>query len=756
MSSLRARGLPLMLVFLAACPTRTRRVGVVAGPPEPPAVTVRPLEAADLARDPRRSLVLGAGGPGRARPVRLVGRPHWLAVAAPLADDEQSAGWDSFWLIARPRRLVPIKPPTRQPSQGQKSGPGAVPDPSRSAADGGPAGPPPPPPEPPTGPALAGDEWKRALWIADLSATRAVGLSPLDVDFSAVSRGAQVHPPGAASLAVAALAALTGASLDSSAVVIAELEPDASLGPVDDPVRQVQDALRRGARRLVLPYGGASITPAGSDAPVDLIRLSREAGAEAWMAPDLGRAYRSLTGAPLPEPEPAAVRDLALARDERGALDTGYHRALERIADTWPHLLEQQNRARMAPPLAALVAAAESGARRAERWRAAGDRAAAYVRLTEAAALADAAARLDQILRLVADGELDRARAEVDAARAPPEAARMVPPGDDPPTTIGEHLRASGVFALAATSWAWSEEAAARGKRARAALASLAGADRARLADPATARKVAEAVAPLLIASARARLEADLALDRGALDPGGGPGFTADADHLRQLAAADASAAAAAVADLGALAGGATGADARSARRASDEEAAPDDAPEAVAARRILALVGDDGDLARGSGRAVVAAERSPLLALAVARRAFEGAGAALARARRLRPELDPWTGQVSVVGRPGRLRLALSLAAGAARQQATAARVAIGSIPVGARLAFEAAQDLSRGDRLERVKAVELYQAASAECRLAILLALSEKAAARTSGAGSATARAGCPPSPSARSACR
>jgi hypothetical protein len=755
--SLRARGLPLLLVFLAACPTRTRRVGVVMAPPEPPPVAVRPLEAADLRRDPTRGLVLGSGGPGRARPVRLVGRPHWLAVAAPLADDEQAASWGSFWLIARPRRLAPIKPPVRSPAAGQKSSPGGVQGQNQSTPDG-PVGAPPRRLEPPTGPPLAGDEWKRALWLADLAATRAVGLSPLDVDFSAVSRGSQVHPPGAASLAVAALAALTGARLDSSAVIIAELEPDASLGPVDDPVGQVQDALRRGARRVVLPYGGAMVTPRGAATAVDLVRLSRKAGADAWMAPDLARAYRSLTRAALPEPEPAPARDLALARDERGALETGYRRALERIAATWPHLLEQQSRARLAPPLAALISAAERGARRAERWRAAGDHAAAYERLTEAAALADAASRLDQVLRLVADGELDRARAEVDAARAAPDAARLVPPGDGAPTTIGEHLRATGVFALAATSWAWSEEAVARSKRARAALASLAGTERARLSSPATARKVAEAVAPLLVASARARLQADLARDRGHLDPGGGPGFTADADHLRQLAAADASAAAAAVADLEALTGGGARSEPdSSAGHASDEGAASaDGSPDAVAAGRILALVDGDGDLVRGSGRAKIAAERSPLLALAVARRAFDGAGAALARVRRLRPEIDPWTGQLSVIGRPGRLRMALSLAAGAARQQAAAARVAIGSIPVGARLAFEAAQELARGDRLERVKAVELYQAASAECRLAVLLALSEKGAAPTSAGGSAAARAGCPPSPSARPACR
>ncbi len=750
--SLRARGLPLLLVFLAACPARTRRVGEVSGPPEPPAVSIRPLEAADLTQNPRRGLVLGAGGPGHARPMRLIGGAHWLSVAAPLADDN-ATGWSSFWLIARPKRGAS---PDAAPAPGQETGPTVdseappAPDP-----DAGPGSTQRPfrPRVPPSGPALAGSGWERALWIARLTASRAFGKSPLAFEVSAVSRGDEVEPPGTATISVAALAAVTGATLRRSAVVIAELEPDGSLAPVDDPVVQVQEAMRRGARRVVLPLGGGTATPAGAAQPVDLMALVRRSGGAVWLAPDLTRAYRSLTGAILPEPDAAGDRDLALAAVEREALQRAYRRALERLAPSWPKLLEQQNRARQAPPLAALVAAVERGARRAERWRAAGDQVAAYVQLAEAAALADAALRLEQILRLVADGELERAREELDAAHVAPEVARLVPPGNAAPVAIGDHLRATGVFALAATSWAWSEEAAARARPARAALAALSSVPRDRMSSRATARKAAEAVAPLLVASAHARLQAELATDRAGFERGGGPGFSADDESLRALAAADAAAAAAALEQLDALAQPAS---------AESGPAAPGDAPspgsaipDAVAARRMLELVDATGDLTRGSGRARVSPERSPLLALAIARHAFERTGDALARARRLRPQLNHWTGQVASVGRPSRLRTALTLAEAAARRQATAARVAIGSIPLGARLAFQAARSLSRGDRAERFKAVELFQTASAECRLAVLVALSESVAP-TSAAGSVAARGGCPPSPSARRACR
>ena len=739
--SMRARAWALLLVALAGCPGRTRRVGVVSGPPEPPSLSVAPLTAADLARDPTRGLVLGAGGAGRARPVQLLGRPHWIDVVA--AGTGGDAGWSTFWLIARPRDRRsgnPILPPPQLP-----------PNPNA-----------PPPSPPPSGPPLAGAAWAPALWQARLSATAAVGKGPLDVELAALSRGREVDPPAPATLATAALAALTGARLPRSSVVIAELDPDGSLAPVADPLTEVQAALARGARRIVLPIGGGA-APAPSQqgqsrATVNLVRVIRTAGGHAWLAPDLPAAYRALTGSPLPEPEPAAVADLVLSRDEQTALDAAYRRALERMAAGWPRLVEQQNRARLPAPLASLFAGAERGARRAERHRAAGDAVAAYVRMTEAAALADAAVRLDQILRLVAEGDLAQARIELDGARVAPDPSLLAAPGGAP-VTIADHLRATSVYALGAARWAWTEEAAARARPARAAFDAVARLDRTRLAAPATARELAENLAPVLVAGARARLLADVTQDRTALEPGGARGavFAADQGTLRQLTAGDAEAAAVALATLDhALPdGGPAPAQAAASPAASTaDRPAAVRPPDLVVAERVLSLV-DDGDLARAAGRPRVAADRSPLLALALARRVFDGAADALARTRRLAPVVDPWSGQVVALGRPGRLRVALALAERSARQHASSARVAVGAIPLGARLAFQAAAALARGDRAERVKALELYQAASAECRLAVLLALSE-AVAPTSAPAVAIAREGCRPSPSARRRCR
>jgi hypothetical protein len=741
-----ARGWALLLVVLAGCPTRTRRVGVVSGPPEAPSVTVAPLSAADLALDPTRGLVLGAGGAGRARPVALLGRPHWIEVGA--SGTGGDAGWSTFWLMARPRDRRsgnPILPPPELP-----------PNPDA-----------PPPARPPSGPPLTDPWWPSALWETRLIATGAVGKGPLDIDLSALSRGRELELPPAGTLATAAIAALTGARLPRSAVVIAELDPDGSLLPAADPLAAVRDALSHGARRLVLPVGGrvapAPTPPGQPAATVDLVRIIRTAGGRVWIAPDLAGAYRALTGAPLPEPEPATDADLALTRGERAALDAAYRRALERVAAGWPRLVEQQNRGRLAGPLAALLAGAERGARRAERLRALGDGVAAYARLTEAAALLDAAVRLDQILRLVAEGDLAQARVELDGARVPTDAALLAAP-TAVPSTIADHLREADLYALSAGRWAWTEEAAARVRPARAALDAAARIDRSRLGTPAAARELAEGVAPLLVAGARARALAERAQDRGALEPAAarGQAFAIDRAALRQIAAGDGGAARTALAalDQALAAAPATGPGPGSPIVAASPTApaAPAARPrprDLVTAERLLSLL-DDGDLARAPGRPRVAQDRAPLLALAIARRVHDDAAGALGRARRLAPSIDPWTGQVISLGKPGRLPGALALAERAARQRAAAARVAVGAVPLSSRLAFQAAVGLARGDRAEKLLALELFHEASAGCRLALLLALSEAAAAPTSATGVAAAHGGCPPSPSARPPCR
>lgn len=630
---------PLALALLAAgCPRGSSGPELVPPAPPAPSIAVAPLRVAQVA-GPRRGLVLGAGGPGRAAPVDLVGRASRIELAI---DGSRSI-------------TIEVAP----------------------ADPGTPAVPPPPAPE-----------WIASLARAELAAATALALAPGRFTVS-VRAPSGAPPPGSAALAVAVLAGLTGAAVDPEAVVLADLAPDGTLVPLEDPVAALERAIARGARRVILPLGGQAAAPRAGKKPVDLVRLAARRGAAAALAPDLPHAYRALTGAPMPEAGPVAAGDMVLAADELGALTAAYQRHLQRVAEAWPALVEQQTRARLSPPTAALLDAAAAGTRRAERLRAGHEIAAAYVRLTRAASAADAARRVEEVLALVRGGDAAGAAAALTAGLAPPAAVPIAPTGS---AQADAHLRAIAAAAHAAESAAWSAEATALGPAAHAAIAAI---GKTRPA-PEAEQRLAEAIAPALLAAARAREHGARAADRLSFPAARGAGFVPDSAAVAELTRRHREAGGALIAVVD--------------RRPA---AAPRSA-ELTAARRLLA------ETASGAGQ--------PLARLGAARLGHDLIERAMARTREVAADIDPWSGAVISIGRPDRLAVALRVAEKTARQAAAAARVATGRIPLGARISYQAARALAAGRAADRLFAIELYRAASSECRLAILLTVSAR----------------------------
>ena len=627
----------IALVLLAGCPRRATGPELVPPAPRAPSFAVTPLRVAELA-SPVRGLVLGAGGAGRAAPVALAGRAAEVTVAL--------EGGRSAVLVVAPA------------------------DPGK------------PPPAPPPSPA-----WAAALVEAELVAAGMLAVAPgrFTVAVRAPSGSA---PPGSAALAVALLAGLTGAAVDPQVAVLADLAPDGSLVPLDDPAAALERAIARGARRVILPLGGAAFTPRGAKKPIDLVRLAARRGGAAALAPDLPHAYRALTGAPMPEAEPLAAAAMGLVPDEVGALTAAYQRHLQRVAEAWPALVEQQTRARPSAPTAALVDAAAAGARRAERLRAGREIAAATTRLTRAASAADAARRIEEVLALVRAGDPAAAGAALAAGLATPAVPPVPPAGS---AQADGHLRAIAAAGAAAESAAWSAEAAALAPAAQAAIGST-GKDRPSVEEE---HRLAEAIAPALLAAARAREHAARAADRLSYPAAGGAGLVPDPTALAELTRRHREAATALLAVAG-------------------REPAASRSAELTSARRLLA----DSPATTGS----------PTAHLAAARLAHDLALRALARGREVAAEIDPWSGAVVRIGHGERLAMALRVAERTARQAAAAARTATGRVPLGARVSYQAARALASGRAADRLFAVELYRAASAECRLAVLLTVSAR----------------------------
>lgn len=121
--------------------------------------------------------------------------------------------------------------------------------------------------------------------------------------------------------------------------------------------------------------------------------------------------------------------------------------------------------------------------------------------------------------------------------------------------------------------------------------------------------------------------------------------------------------------------------------------------------RRAAAGLGRPGGAELGEPRA-----GDPLIALATARRAHLDAWIALARRDLLGLERHPEDGAVTGARNPKALARLVELADQAARRAARAAAVATGSVPVTARVLYQAARSLRGGTAAEVTEALELY----------------------------------------------
>ena len=84
----------------------------------------------------------------------------------------------------------------------------------------------------------------------------------------------------------------------------------------------------------------------------------------------------------------------------------------------------------------------------------------------------------------------------------------------------------------------------------------------------------------------------------------------------------------------------------------------------------------------------------------------------------------DPYTGRPTAVEHEKAFMNMLTTAERKARENARAAKVAAGSIPVQARIAYQNARVLREGDLADKLQALEMFWAASSYSQTAVMLA--------------------------------
>lgn len=530
------------------------------------------------------------------------------------------------------------------------------------------------------------------VWLAAIAATTALGKDPTDVTFTAQLDAKVDAVSSSALIAVGFLAALTGAKLDDKATILGIVMPDGTIGPVSDLAGSLIAAFDHGKRTIGVPVGATAGLAKTTHGPT-IVEVA-----------DVHDAYRLMTGTALPHP--VAVDDADMAIDDEAArvLDARYDSWQQQVATHWARLLELDAAGRLPASLLQLAHAARREATAAEKLHNQGLSAPAYDRIITASIYVASATTIADLLTEARDGNLEAARAKLTELAADSAVHATTPHaiGAVGTDTVGAHIEVISAFATAVSGGGFDAFAAGQLDAATRFLTSLAGAPADKLQSDTVADDVVATVAPAVLTINRGVAANAMAMEAIDLEQATDVRYQAAAPTLVQLTAPFHAAATASLAYVDAQARLAD--DAARTRYAATQ-------PDYLIA--AAALGKDWGADATAWPLALLATSQ-----LALFRSSRLIADAALGVVR------DPVTGLPTKAAHENLLVHLLTSGERAAREHARAARIATGSIPIEARIAYQDARALRDGDVADQLRALEALWRSSLWSQTAEMLA--------------------------------
>lgn len=584
---------------------------------------------------------------------------------------------------------------------------------------------------PPAGDALqigtadppADARWRQGLWRAAFVAATALGKDLHDITFSAVPASPAEGAAASALIAGGFLATMTGAKIDPAATLTGTIDPDGTIGPVAGIPEQFQSALAHGKTRLGYPSGMRFARSQATGKDVDLVQLAKDHHAEAVELANVSDAYQLLTHKPLPTPVPVNEADMALDPDTLASLGTQYLAWQKRLADEWTQLLQLEQAGRLPATLGMIVRFAREHSEQAEALYRAGKLPAAYSRMLTAWVFAAGANHTYAVLTKLQAGDQDGALVAL-AALDPTEpgpGAIFTKLGARRPATLGGHLATLAAFQAALRGFSSHGLAVDAIRETTQFLASWTGKSAAELGAPSTAETVANRVAPTVLMMLRTTAETAIAEQEQAFEHDQGVPCTCSPPEVTRLAAVFQAESAA---------------DLRYVDTLLIEPLAHSAGITLDQMRRRVASVEPDYLLADSLSRAPAGGlprelatswgEGSAawsLLTLAGAMVASHSAALLIAKYDALSVHIAD-SGKIDAVEHPEAFRNLLANAKRRARANARAARIATGSIPVQAKLAYQLASVEETGSIDDQLDALAELWTASAFCQVAVMLA--------------------------------
>lgn len=572
----------------------------------------------------------------------------------------------------------------------------------------------------------AGPQWRASVWVSAFVAATALNKDLTDFTFSATSTG---HIDGASAsglIAAGFLAAITGAKVDPTATMTGMLNPDGTFGPVDGIPEKFLAAIEKGKTRLGYPIGTRYTKSAKSGEVIDLEKLATEHKAKAVEIADVHDAYTLLTGQILPRAKPVSVEDMKLDPATAKAIEARYKVWQQKLATEWAAILQLESAGRMPDVLAYLRDTSKRFGESAEQFLRQGLTGAAYARMFAAALYAQVANQAYAILAKVQDGKIDEAVALLAKHDKLAELTKSVllKIGSIRPPTMGGHLQMMAAFRAGLRGWIFESLATRAVELAKEHVAGFKGKTRGELGSDATANSIIGTVVPTLLYVGKTVAETTLATEQMELQGAADINYMCSLPNVKRMATSFQSAGAAGLTYFDAL---------LVQPYAEQAKISEDDARGQVAMREPDYLVAFNGSrLASAPGlpqelKDTWTEKSLPwgLMTLAGSQLAYFHAAELLAKYVSLGADVaDDGSGRVQKLEQEKAFANVLAIAERTARASARAARIATGSIPVQAKLAYQNALVDRDGTLSDRLDALAQFWASSAYSQTAVMLA--------------------------------
>jgi uncharacterized protein len=571
----------------------------------------------------------------------------------------------------------------------------------------------------------AGGQWRAGVWIAAFISSTTLGKDLTDFKFEAYAKG-NVDGASASGLMTAGfLASMLGTTIDPKATMTGTINPDGTIGPVGGIPQKFLGNIEKGKTRLGYPIGMRYSDDIDTKESVDLEKLAKDHGATATEIPDVYAAYAFLTGKSLPRPVPVDESEMALEDSVTQAIEAKYQGWQTQIAANFDSLQKIFDEKGLPQSVVKLALLAKSKSDDAEKLRKQGYITSAYNQIQDAWVYAAAAVSTEQILDLVQAGDFVGANAKlhdfVGLAGQTEETLRTV--GKIKPDTLGGHLRMMSAFQRAISGWGFHTFAGELGKDTTDFLEQIKDASPEALKSADNADEIVGHVAPTVLAIARAVASTQSASEGLDIETEQSVNYLCSLPNVRRLAKSFSSASTANLQYFESLFVKELATQFNVPFETAQEKFAmfePDYLVATMAANMPnmsglpegLKAEWGEGSLAWG------------LATLAGSELSWFKTSLLISKWYSLDVDIDHDTSRPTSVGHEKAFINMLASAERTARENARAAKVATGSIPVQARIAYQNAKVLREGDLSDKLDALEAFWESSVYSQTAVMLA--------------------------------